>query len=125
MIFQHIAGKRHRRFADNDGNFAVLDDIFRRLAPHSSDNFASESDLMDDDDDDDDGLEIVGEPADAQFFNEHFRRGLRRRSQEHYQPEPVQKFAMPLQMESTFPSRSTALSFMKTDLDMDDPFIVH
>lgn len=78
-----------------------------------------------DDDEDDDGLEIVGAPGDAQFFNEQFRRGLRRRSQEHSQPESVQTFAMPSQVESAFPDRGNVLNFMNTDLDMDDPFIVH
>lgn len=121
---QHIVGKRHRRFAENDSNFAALDEIFNRLAPQASDN------LFEEPESDEDGLEIVDQPSDAQFFNEQFRRGLRRRSSQEgkgqYRSESLQSFSMSLQKESAFHDGGKALNFMNgTNIDMDDPFIVH
>lgn len=86
--------------------------------------------MLEEPESDEDGLEIVDQPSDTQFFNEQFRRGLRRRSSQQgkgqYQPESLQSFNMSLQKESAFQDGGKALNFMNgTDIDMDDPFIVH
>lgn len=105
-----------------------MDEIFKRLTPQNADNAVEESDVLDDEesDEEDDGLEIVGAPSDAQFFNEQFRRGLRRRSsqQDPFQLEPEHEFDISLPLQSAFPGQLTMPTFTN-DVDMDDPFIAH
>ncbi|KAF8320804.1 hypothetical protein DL93DRAFT_2163777 [Clavulina sp. PMI_390] len=136
---KHISSKRHRRFADNDNNFSALDEIFRRLAPQSSDNLYDEPEQLDDAEDDDDELEIVGGPSnqgsDAKFFDEQFKRGMRRRSsqlkeqqqrQQQEQEEAESHYAMSLGMDLTYPDPHSAHStygFLQDGVGTDDPFI--
>jgi regulatory subunit for Cdc7p protein kinase len=126
---QHIVGKRHRRFAEDDNNFAILDELFTRLSPQEVNNGANQFDEQEDEghgdseaDEDDDGLEIIGEPSDVQFFNEQLRRSLRQSVQANlYHAEHEQGLDLTMQLQSAFPDANTELQ----DVNMDDPFIAH
>lgn len=121
---QHIVGKRHRRFAEDDNNFAILDGIFAQLAPQDVNNGAYQSDELKDegigevDDDDDDGLEIIGEPSDIHSLNEQLRQSVQANL---YHTEQEHELDLTMQLQQAFPDANGE----KQDVDMDDPFIVH
>ena len=118
---QHITGKRHQRFAEDDNNFAILDEIFAQLAPHDTNNIVHQFDGLEDDgegevDEDDDGLEIIGEPSAAQHFEfRSFRQSVQANLHR------VEELDLTMQLPSAFPDANTQLE----DIDMDDPFVAH
>ena len=61
---QHIYSKRHRKFAEDDANFANLDEVLSRVRRRTVEEARAERSAWDDEEDDSD-LDAPSEPDDG------------------------------------------------------------
>lgn len=64
IVLQHIYSKRHRKFAEDDANFANLDEVLSRVRRRTTEEAQAERSAWDDAEDDSD-LDAPSEPDDG------------------------------------------------------------